>query len=197
MISHYPFSRQSLFQIEFLDGVSTAPLVITILADDIPELDETSTIRLTRIINPGTTRTDRGATISSSSSAAELRVLANDSPHGVFAWNLESLYTAVDEPEGSQGSRSVTMYMTREQGFTGVVNVYYRLVSAVTECLHLIYWSWSDCYCKSPRKGSACNTPEYLKNGLCFVIHLILSYDSPFSFQHMKINISTINSMCT
>ncbi|XP_030832667.1 adhesion G-protein coupled receptor V1 isoform X3 [Strongylocentrotus purpuratus] len=122
--------RPLVGQIEFLDGVSTAPLVITILADDIPELDETSTIRLTRIINPGTTRTDRGATISSSTSAAELRVLANDSPHGVFAWNLESLYTAVDEPEGSQGSRSVTMYMTREQGFTGVVNVYYSTSEA-------------------------------------------------------------------
>ena len=100
--------------------------MITVLADDLPELDETSFIQLTRIVNPGTTRTDRGATISSTANTAEFRVLANDSPHGVFAWNVESLYTAVDEPEGSQGTRSVTLYMTREQGFTGMVNVYYR-----------------------------------------------------------------------
>ncbi|XP_041464132.1 adhesion G-protein coupled receptor V1-like [Lytechinus variegatus] len=123
-------ARPLVGQIEFQDGVATAPLVITVLADDIPELDETSTIRLTRVVNPGTTRPGRGATISPSTGSAELRVLANDSPHGVFAWNLESLYTAVDEPEGSQGSRSVTLYLTREQGFTGVVNVYYSTSEA-------------------------------------------------------------------
>ncbi|XP_071506649.1 adhesion G-protein coupled receptor V1-like [Diadema antillarum] len=117
-------------QIEFLDGASTAPLVLTILADDLPELDETSTITLTRVVNPGTARTDRGAVISPTGNVAELTVLANDSPHGVFAWNTESLYTAVDEPEGSQGTRAVVLYLIREQGFTGMVNVYYSTSEA-------------------------------------------------------------------
>ncbi|XP_038076858.1 adhesion G-protein coupled receptor V1-like isoform X2 [Patiria miniata] len=118
--------RPTAGMVEFADGVSTAAIVITVTADSFPELDETSTIQLTSIVNPGTTHPGRGAMISDTDSTALLTVLANDSPHGVFAWTLNSLFSVVNEPEGSQPSASVVLHILREQGSLGAVNVRYK-----------------------------------------------------------------------
>ena len=120
------YQKHLYFQVEFANGVDTAAIVITVTADSFPELDETSTIQLTSIVNPGTTHPGRGARISEVNSAASLTVLANDSPHGVFAWTLNSLFSVVNEPEGSQPSGTVVLHVLREQGSTGAVNIRYR-----------------------------------------------------------------------
>lgn len=78
------------------------------------------------MVNPGTAREGRGAVIGADDNTAALTVVANDSPHGVFGWSIDSLYAITDEPEGSQTTRLVTLFLTREQGRTGRVNVYYR-----------------------------------------------------------------------
>ncbi|XP_022110249.1 G-protein coupled receptor 98-like isoform X2 [Acanthaster planci] len=111
---------------EFADGVSTAAIVITITSDALPELDETSIIQLTSVVNPGTMRPGRGAIISNTDSRATLTVLANDSPHGVVAWTLNSLVSVVGEPEGAQPSASVILHVLREQGSMGAINIRYK-----------------------------------------------------------------------
>ncbi|XP_071965307.1 adhesion G-protein coupled receptor V1-like isoform X2 [Antedon mediterranea] len=117
-------------QIEFPDGVSTAVIVITIKADSTPELDETVFVSLVRVVNPGTPHSDRGAVISSTDYTAKMTILANDSPHGVFAWSVGSLFTSVSEPEG-QTSFTVGLQVIREQGLQGTVSVSYSTFEAV------------------------------------------------------------------
>ncbi|XP_072038274.1 adhesion G-protein coupled receptor V1-like [Amphiura filiformis] len=118
-------------QVDFAHGVSTAAIVITVSADTEPELDEITFIQLTRIVNSGSPDPNRGATISPEFNTARMTILANDSPHGVFSWTLESLFNAVYEPEGSQPPSTVTLSVQREQGSIGQVQVYYKTVEAV------------------------------------------------------------------
>ncbi|XP_033109462.1 adhesion G-protein coupled receptor V1-like [Anneissia japonica] len=117
-------------QIEFRDGVSSAAIVITIKADSTPELDETVFISLVRVVNPGTPHSDRGAVISSTDYTARMIILANDSPHGVFAWSLGSLFTSVPEPEGHT-SVTIGLQVIREQGVQGTVLVRYSTFEAI------------------------------------------------------------------
>ncbi|PIK47201.1 putative G protein coupled receptor 98-like protein isoform X1 [Apostichopus japonicus] len=61
--------------------------------------------QLTEVVNPGTSRAGRGAVMRSDDNTATLTVTANDSPHGVFGWSIDSLYAiTMNEPEGSQSS---------------------------------------------------------------------------------------------
>ncbi|XP_070543508.1 adhesion G-protein coupled receptor V1-like isoform X2 [Ptychodera flava] len=112
-------------QIEFPDGLATAVIYLNIMADAEPELDEVSYIQLTRVVQSGTALPGRGATISSTEDMARLTVIANDSPHGVIAWSLDSLRMTVDEPEQEDFTATVTLKITREQGSQGTVSVTY------------------------------------------------------------------------
>lgn len=53
---------------------------------------------------------------------AKLVVQANDSPYGVVLWERESV--AVDEPERSDQSQ--TLYIIRQQGMMGDLQVMYQ-----------------------------------------------------------------------
>lgn len=53
---------------------------------------------------------------------ATIVVQANDSPYGVVLWERQSV--AVDEPESSDQSQ--TLYITRQQGMMGDLQVMYQ-----------------------------------------------------------------------
>ena len=50
-------------QVEFADGQSVATITITIRDDTLPEIDETTLITLTDIVEPGTDLPGKGAVI--------------------------------------------------------------------------------------------------------------------------------------
>ena len=75
-------------QIVFLDGVSTQPLTINIIADDLPENDEDFTIRL---VNPA-----GGALLDGSTTDALVTITENDTPLSFS----QAVYT-VEEEAGS------------------------------------------------------------------------------------------------
>ena len=52
-----------LLQVEFADDQSIATITITIRDDTLPEVDETSLITLTEVIEPGTHLPGRGAIV--------------------------------------------------------------------------------------------------------------------------------------
>ncbi|XP_077988560.1 adhesion G-protein coupled receptor V1-like [Glandiceps talaboti] len=119
-------------QIEFPDGIATAAIYIYIMADVEPELDELSYIQLTQVVTSGSSHPGRGATISETGNTARLTVAANDSPHGVIAWDLNSLSVTVDEPDQGDSSATVTLKIIREQGSQGSVIITYRTSEANT-----------------------------------------------------------------
>ena len=53
----------SFRQVEFADGQSAATITITIRDDTLPEIDETTLITLTDIVEPGTDLPGKGAVI--------------------------------------------------------------------------------------------------------------------------------------
>ena len=52
-----------MIQVEFADGQSVATITITIRDDTLPEIDETSLITLTEVLEPGTNLPGKGAII--------------------------------------------------------------------------------------------------------------------------------------
>lgn len=62
--------------------------------------------------------------INDSSSTSVLRILTNDSPHGVVRWAPNSLQTVVKEPDSDIDALSlVTLEIVREQGALGDIEV--------------------------------------------------------------------------
>ena len=65
---------------------------------------------------------------------AKLTVLANDSPYGVFRWE-RTTYSAV-EPD--QSDANIILYIVREQGLAGDLQVTYRLELG-DSCMKIFY----------------------------------------------------------
>ena len=110
-------------QVTFADGVNSTQIVLTVHADNVPELDEVTRIQLTQV-----TRTDgdagRQAIIDSQSSSAVVTVLANDEPHGVVRWSPGSVNSTAIETEGS--NNVINLMVIREFGTVGDIIVSYE-----------------------------------------------------------------------
>ncbi|KAJ8304146.1 hypothetical protein KUTeg_017729 [Tegillarca granosa] len=107
--------------VEFADGQSVATISLTILNDNLAELPEVTYIRLTEIMESGTTLPGRGAQIGPNN-VATLIVQANDSPYGVVLW--EKGQVMVSEPNGTDYTQVI--YIVREQGKMGQLHVTYQ-----------------------------------------------------------------------
>ncbi|XP_061172919.1 adhesion G-protein coupled receptor V1-like [Saccostrea echinata] len=108
-------------QVEFANGQSVATISLTILNDNLAELPEVTFIRLIKVTESGSTLDGKGAQLGSNN-VAKVIVQANDSPYGVVLWEKQSL--TVEEPEGSDQSQ--TLYIIREQGMMGDLQVLYQ-----------------------------------------------------------------------
>ena len=113
-----------LTQVTFADGVSSAFLTFTIKHDELPELNEVTTVTLTKITENGVPEggdEDRGATLISGRSSSVITVSANDDPHGVFVWSFNHI-----EVEEEELDSTVLLYILREFGTIGAVAINYR-----------------------------------------------------------------------
>ncbi|KAH3717902.1 hypothetical protein DPMN_060698 [Dreissena polymorpha] len=106
--------------VEFATGQAVATVSLTVRDDDIAELQEVTYLRLTEVIQSGTSLQGRGAAIGVNNTA-KVVVLANDSPYGVVRWETTS--QTVVEPEGSD--TTIVLYVVRQQGMSGILQVTY------------------------------------------------------------------------
>ncbi|NXB81784.1 GPR98 protein, partial [Donacobius atricapilla] len=105
--------------ITFSEGQALSTITLTILADSVAELSEAVEITLTHVTTADVQDSTKGAVIDPERARAVLSILPSDSPHGVIAWHMESLFVKIREPEGKSNSTTVTLQIVREQGFVG------------------------------------------------------------------------------
>ncbi|XP_029019275.1 adhesion G-protein coupled receptor V1 isoform X2 [Betta splendens] len=103
-----------------LEGQREADIVLSLMPDTVPELEELYTVRLTAV--------DGGATLDADPNLLKtiIRVRANDEPHGVFSLNPEQQSVTVTGSE-SQITRALLLNVTRLAGLFGNASVGYRL----------------------------------------------------------------------
>lgn len=99
-----------------LAGQRLAELVLTLLPDPVPEVEEVYTVRLSSV--------EGGAEIDANRSSVRIRVLANDEPHGVFALFSEHQKLLVN---ATDRSRYLALNVSRLAGTFGSIGVGYQI----------------------------------------------------------------------
>ncbi|XP_053084899.1 adhesion G-protein coupled receptor V1 isoform X1 [Pangasianodon hypophthalmus] len=99
-----------------LAGQRLAEIILTLLPDPVPELEEVYTVRLSSV--------DGGAELDVNRSSVRLRVRANDEPHGVFALFSELQKLLVN---ATDRSRYLALNISRLAGTFGSVSVGYQI----------------------------------------------------------------------
>ncbi|NXF82786.1 GPR98 protein, partial [Sclerurus mexicanus] len=99
------------------DQQSTAEIIIYLLPDDIPELDENYVVQLIAV--------EGGADLDQDKSISKITVFANDDPYGVFALYSDQQSVLVEK----NLDRYVQINVTRHAGAFGDVMVEYRVMS--------------------------------------------------------------------
>ncbi|XP_010789716.1 G-protein coupled receptor 98-like, partial [Notothenia coriiceps] len=112
------------------EGQREAEVVLSLMPDTVPELEELYTVQLTAVeggatleANPNLTRT-------------RIRVRANDEPYGVFALNPEEMSIMVSVSD-SEVSRALVLNVTRHQGLFGNSSVGYRVSGGVNAVMDI------------------------------------------------------------
>ncbi|XP_053146642.1 adhesion G-protein coupled receptor V1 isoform X4 [Hemicordylus capensis] len=105
------------------DKERTSEIVVVLLPDDDPEIDEHFVVQLTSV--------EGGADVDQEKSASTFTVCANDDPHGVFALYSEKQSILVEEDL----SRHIQINITRHAGTFADVNVEYQISSSSQEQL--------------------------------------------------------------
>ncbi|XP_053555694.1 LOW QUALITY PROTEIN: adhesion G-protein coupled receptor V1 [Bombina bombina] len=103
------------------DKQNYAEIVLQLLPDDVPEIDEIYTVRLTYV--------DGGADLDKEKSFLRFTVLANDEPHGIFTVYPSSQTIIVN----NDLSRYVQVNVTRLAGTFGNVTVEYQVILGSSE----------------------------------------------------------------
>ncbi|KAJ8285558.1 hypothetical protein GJAV_G00028220 [Gymnothorax javanicus] len=106
--------------VPFLAGQRSAELLLLLLSDAVPELEEVYEVRLTAV--------EGGAELDPNRGQSLIRVPANDEPHGVFALHRHLQAVVVNE---SNRSRYIALNVTRQAGAFGNVSVEYRIAADV------------------------------------------------------------------
>ncbi|NXU35332.1 GPR98 protein, partial [Drymodes brunneopygia] len=105
------------------DQQSTAEIIIYLLPDDVPELDETYEVQLISV--------EGGADLDHEKGISKITVFANDDPHGVFALYSDQQSVLVEKTL----DRYVQINVTRHAGAFGEAMVQYRVISLHEEAL--------------------------------------------------------------
>lgn len=105
------------------DQQSTAEIIIYLLPDDVPELDENYEVKLISV--------EGGADLDHEKGISKITVFANDDPYGVFALYSDQQSVLVEKTL----DRFVQINVTRHAGAFGEVMVKYRVISLHEEAL--------------------------------------------------------------
>ena len=100
---------------EFMQGETEASITLSVLDDALAEIDELSIIQLT-----GVAPTPNMARLGNHRNCSVL-VQANDSPHGVVAWETQKFVTT----EPAFGQSTIVLNIIREQGTLGEIQISY------------------------------------------------------------------------
>jgi hypothetical protein len=103
-----------------MDGESSVTITITINDDDVPEPDQHFYFVLYQA-------TGGDAVVDASRSYAQLTILANDDPNGVFAFLSPMLYT-----NELSTINPVALTITRSRGLFGVAAVFWTVVNSAS-----------------------------------------------------------------
>lgn len=105
------------------DKQSTAEIIIYLLPDDVPELDENYEVQLVSV--------EGGADLDHEKGISKITVFANDDPYGVFALYSDQQSVLVEKTL----DRYVQINVTRHAGTFGEVMVEYCVISLHEEAL--------------------------------------------------------------
>ncbi|KAM9743556.1 adhesion G-protein coupled receptor V1 isoform 2-T3 [Menidia menidia] len=113
-----------------LEGQREAEILLSLMPDTVPELEELYHVQLTSV--------EGGATLDADPNRirAAIRVPANDEPHGVFFLNPEQ-QSVVIVGSGSEVTRALVVNVTRLAGLFGNVSVGYRISGGVDEIMDI------------------------------------------------------------
>uniref|UniRef100_A0A3B4V3U8 Adhesion G-protein coupled receptor V1 n=1 Tax=Seriola dumerili TaxID=41447 RepID=A0A3B4V3U8_SERDU len=113
-----------------LEGQREAEIILSLMPDAVPELEELYAVRLTAV--------EGGATLDANPNliTTHIRVRANDEPHGVFFLNPEQ-QSIVVVGSGSELTRALVMNVTRLAGLFGNASVGYRISGGIDEVMDI------------------------------------------------------------
>ncbi|XP_068559504.1 adhesion G-protein coupled receptor V1 [Cebidichthys violaceus] len=113
-----------------LEGQRDAEIVLSLMPDTVPELEELYTVQLTAV--------EGGATLDANQNLirTRIRVRANDEPHGVFSLNPDQQSIMIVGSE-SQVTRALVMNVTRHAGLFGNASVGYRISGRMDEIMDI------------------------------------------------------------
>ncbi|KAM9360944.1 adhesion G-protein coupled receptor V1 [Symphorus nematophorus] len=116
--------------VKILEGQREAEIILSLLPDTVPELEELYTVWLTTV--------EGGATLDANPNLirTHIRVRANDEPHGVFSLNPEQ-QSIVVVGSGSEVTRALVMNVTRLAGLFGNASVGYRISGGIDEVMDI------------------------------------------------------------
>ncbi|KAF7200055.1 adhesion G-protein coupled receptor V1 isoform X2 [Nothobranchius furzeri] len=115
--------------VTFSEGQTVAIISLAVVADGIPELRESVTVNLMGVTTLGLQDPQQAAVIDKKRAQAQLIILPNGSPYGVFGWHLDSQFTQTQEP--LRTPVNVTLSIVREQGSSGEVAIHYQTKAAL------------------------------------------------------------------
>ncbi|XP_029296357.1 LOW QUALITY PROTEIN: adhesion G-protein coupled receptor V1 [Cottoperca gobio] len=110
------------------EGQRDVEIVLSLMPDTEPELEELYTVQLTAV--------EGGATLDANPNLTRMRirVRANDEPHGVFSLNPEQQSIVVVGSD-SEVTRALVMNVTRLAGLFGNTSVGYRISGGIDEVM--------------------------------------------------------------
>uniref|UniRef100_A0A665TER5 Adhesion G-protein coupled receptor V1 n=1 Tax=Echeneis naucrates TaxID=173247 RepID=A0A665TER5_ECHNA len=113
-----------------LEGQREAEILLSLMPDTVPEVEELYTVTLTTV--------EGGATLDANPNLIRtyIRVPANDDPHGIFSLNPEQ-HSVVVVRSGSEVIRALVLNVTRLAGLFGNVSVGYRISGSIDEVMDI------------------------------------------------------------
>uniref|UniRef100_A0A3B4G959 Adhesion G-protein coupled receptor V1 n=1 Tax=Pundamilia nyererei TaxID=303518 RepID=A0A3B4G959_9CICH len=112
------------------EGQREAEIVLKLMPDTVPELEELYILQLTFVEGGGTLDANPNLI------RARIRVPANDEPHGVFSLNSKQQFIVVTG-SGSEVSRAMVINVTRLAGLFGNASVGYRITGGIDEVMDI------------------------------------------------------------
>uniref|UniRef100_A0A668RW45 Adhesion G-protein coupled receptor V1 n=1 Tax=Oreochromis aureus TaxID=47969 RepID=A0A668RW45_OREAU len=112
------------------EGQREAEIVLKLMPDTVPELEELYILQLTFVEGGGTLDANPNLI------RARIRVPANDEPHGVFSLNSKQQFIVVSG-SGSEVSRAMVINVTRLAGLFGNASVGYRITGGIDEVIDI------------------------------------------------------------
>ncbi|MEQ2283323.1 hypothetical protein AMECASPLE_010101, partial [Ameca splendens] len=113
-----------------VEGQREAEIILSLMPDSVPELEELYIVQLTAV--------DGGGTLDANPDLirTQIRVPANDEPHGVFSLNPKQ-QSVVVVGSGSQVIRALVVNVTRLAGLFGNASVGYKISGRGTEVMDI------------------------------------------------------------